>query len=193
MYHSRESNRAMLRTIAVVACVILVSGIVGFGQSPAAPKVREKHGGKNQASHRIVCGADPMRIATGVSAPTNQVPAEKAQSESGLNPASGAARRPKEKQKKHSVKLRWNPSSTKRIAGYCVYRAEGDPQGPYISLNTVPLRRTTFVDDVRKLKPGKTYFYQVSAIARTGVESERTPPAAAQIPGDNANTPEHAH
>ena len=87
------------------------------------------------------------------------------------------------KHKGHSVQLNWRASETKEIDGYYVYRAEGTPSANYIRITPKPIKKTTFED--RKVTPGNTYWYAVSAVQKLGkkeVESDRTPPAKAEIP-----------
>lgn len=98
-------------------------------------------------------------------------------------PPPRAAQTSSKKHKHHSVRLKWRASKTKGIAGYYVYRAEGGRSADYIRLTPKPIMKTSFED--RKVKPGNTYWYAVSAVQKLGkkeVESVRTPPAKAQIP-----------
>ena len=85
--------------------------------------------------------------------------------------------------KAHSVHLRWQPSSTKNIAGYYVYRADGGPNETYVRLTPKPIRGTQYVDT--DVAPGKTYAYQISAVVVNGhaaMESDRTPPQVVSVP-----------
>lgn len=98
-------------------------------------------------------------------------------------PLRQASHTPSRKHKGHSVQLNWKGSETKGIDGYYVYRAEGVPPGDYTCITPKPIKKTSFED--KKVKPGSTYWYAVSAVQKFGkkeIESDRTPPAKAEIP-----------
>jgi len=77
----------------------------------------------------------------------------------------------------HSVHLSWT-ASTSPVIGYYVYRAT-QSGGPYTELNSVPQAQTTFVDSV---PGGSTYYYVVTAVNASLVESVTTPEIPATIP-----------
>jgi len=71
-----------------------------------------------------------------------------------------------------SVELLWDRSTASDLAGYRIYRAEGN--GTYSRL--AETGETPSYSD-RKIEPGKTYRYAVSAFDRLGNESAVSPPA----------------
>lgn len=78
----------------------------------------------------------------------------------------------------HSVDLKWK-ASVSRVVGYNVYRSETDG-GPYIKLNSAPVRTTNYTD--RSVQSGHTYFYAVTAVDSKGKESVHSNQAKALIP-----------
>jgi hypothetical protein len=77
----------------------------------------------------------------------------------------------------NSASLVWEPDSEADLAGYRVYRSEGN--GPWQKLadvSAVPSYSDTTVEH------GKTYHYAVSAFDKTGNESERSAPVEIAIP-----------
>lgn len=79
------------------------------------------------------------------------------------------------------ILLSWSESDAQDLRGYRVYRAERG-EGPFEPLGSDLLDLPSFTD--RGLTPGKTYFYQVSAVdaAEPSNESPLSPPVAAQAP-----------
>ncbi|MFZ3210870.1 MAG: choice-of-anchor D domain-containing protein, partial [Terriglobales bacterium] len=77
----------------------------------------------------------------------------------------------------HNLNLSWT-ASTSPVIGYFVYRAT-QSGGPYTELNPVPQPQTTFIDS---LPGGATYYYVVTAVNASLVESVTTPEVAATIP-----------
>src|SRR5262249_2707303 len=70
----------------------------------------------------------------------------------------------------HALSLVWDPDGEPDLAGYRVYRSEGD--GPWKKLvdgNTVPAYSDATAEK------GKTYHYAVSAFDKLNNESERSP------------------
>ena len=74
-----------------------------------------------------------------------------------------------------SIDLSWQPDAEPDLAGYAVYRAEGDAGWQRIS-GTAPLNAPAFRDT--QVQPGHTYRYAVTAIDLTGNESKRSAEAA---------------
>ena len=67
----------------------------------------------------------------------------------------------------HYAVLTWKASPS-IVVGYHVYRAENSA-GPYMKLNSSPVRETTYKDS--SVQAGHTYFYQVTAVDAKGRES----------------------
>lgn len=78
----------------------------------------------------------------------------------------------------HSVDLNWSASTTSTVVGYNVYRGS-QSGGPYQMLNTT-LQSLTFTDGA--VQSGTTYFYVVTAVDGSGVESAFSAEAPAVIP-----------
>jgi hypothetical protein len=78
---------------------------------------------------------------------------------------------------KHTVTLRWD-ASTSKVDGYNVYRSSSK-DGPYVKINTEPVKELTFVD--RLVENDRRYYYVVRAVVRSAesVDSNR---AEAVIP-----------
>ncbi|HXN24142.1 MAG TPA: LamG-like jellyroll fold domain-containing protein [Candidatus Dormibacteraeota bacterium] len=68
----------------------------------------------------------------------------------------------------HSVTLSWTPS-TSTVVGNNVYRGTNSG-GPYNKLNVIPVDGTTYSDNV--LQSGATYYYVVTAVDFSGIESD---------------------
>lgn len=94
----------------------------------------------------------------------------------GVGKGSLAARLPFHK--KHSVTLRWNPSVTKGVDGYEVYRSTS-PDGPFTKINHERVKKPSFID--RDVKSGAHYYYVVRATI-DGRESKDSNRAEAIIP-----------
>jgi hypothetical protein len=75
--------------------------------------------------------------------------------------------------------LSWSISAATDIAGYSVYRSDG-PSSPSTRVNSELLLTPAFRD--MNALPGRTYFYTVTAIDRSGNESPASPPASGSIP-----------
>jgi Abnormal spindle-like microcephaly-assoc'd, ASPM-SPD-2-Hydin/Protein of unknown function (DUF1573) len=79
----------------------------------------------------------------------------------------------------NAVKLSWSPSVSPNIAGYNIYRSETSG-GPY-SLVSGPISGTTFSD--ANVVAGKTYYYVLTSVDTSGVESGYSSQAAVTVPG----------
>ena len=75
--------------------------------------------------------------------------------------------------------LSWSISAATDIAGYSVYRSDG-PSSPGTRVNSELLLTPAFRD--MNALHGRTYFYTVTAIDRSGNESPASPPASGSIP-----------
>jgi hypothetical protein len=78
----------------------------------------------------------------------------------------------------HKVTLSWTASVSKDV-GYRVYRATRSG-GPYTIIQFTPITGTSFVDS--NVQAGQTYFYVVTAIDRSGVESAYSKEISATVP-----------
>ena len=78
----------------------------------------------------------------------------------------------------HSVSLTWNASSSP-VAGYYIYRGT-QLGGPYTKLNTTSLAGLTYTDGA--VQSGQTYFYVVSAVDSSGLESVYSNEVSAAVP-----------
>jgi hypothetical protein len=77
------------------------------------------------------------------------------------------------------VELSWAISSEGDLAGYSVYRSDGeDKPGERISTETLP--SPTFRD--MSVLPGRRYYYRVSALDRAGNESPKSSAVQADVP-----------
>ena len=86
------------------------------------------------------------------------------------SPESGAA-----------VDLNWQPDNETDIAGYVVYRREGD--GPWQRVSPAkPLTAPAFRDSA--VQPGHSYRFTVTAIDLGGHESQRSPEAEETVPSE---------
>ena len=79
-----------------------------------------------------------------------------------------------------SVELTWTINAEPDLAGYNVYRSE-EPETPGRKLNSEPLLVPTFRDI--SVAPGKTYFYRVGAVDRSGNQSPLSSAVEASVPG----------
>jgi hypothetical protein len=78
----------------------------------------------------------------------------------------------------HSVSLNWVASSS-AIVGYYVYSGT-QAGGPFARLNSTPLATTAFTDDT--VQSGQTYYYYVTAVDSSGMESTNSNQVYAPIP-----------
>jgi hypothetical protein len=81
---------------------------------------------------------------------------------------------------KHSVTLAWNASSGS-IIGYYVYRSS-KPSGPYARLNSASTPSTSYSDTT--VSNGQIYYYVVTAVNSSNIESTDSNTASASIPAD---------
>jgi hypothetical protein len=80
----------------------------------------------------------------------------------------------------HVVALSWAPSTSANITGYNVYRATVSG-GPYSWINSGGLVAATLYDD-GTVKSGTTYFYTVTTVDSSGVESGFSNQVKAAVP-----------
>ena len=78
----------------------------------------------------------------------------------------------------HSVRLSWN-ASTSSVVGYKTYRATTSG-GPYSPLNSSPNAAIQFTDST--VQNGQTYYYVVTAVNSSNVESVYSNQATATVP-----------
>jgi len=78
-----------------------------------------------------------------------------------------------------SIDLSWQPDTEADLAGYAVYRREGDGGWQLIS-SPAPLAAPAFRDI--RVQPGHTYRYAISAIDQGGNESARSAEAEETVP-----------
>lgn len=78
-----------------------------------------------------------------------------------------------------SIDLSWLPGTDRNLAGYIVYRREGDGTWQRIS-PAAPVVGPAFHDAT--VQPGHTYRYAVTAISQTGHESQRSEEAEESVP-----------
>jgi hypothetical protein len=74
------------------------------------------------------------------------------------------------------VRLAWDPVPASDLAGYLVYRAEGD--GAPVQLTPQPIKESFMTDEA--VKPGTRYRYTVRAIDTTGNLGPTSPEASAE-------------
>jgi hypothetical protein len=78
----------------------------------------------------------------------------------------------------HSSTLSWNPS-TSSVTGYFAYRGTTSG-GPYTKLNSSATASTSFTDST--VQSGQTYFYVVTSVDSSGVESDYSNQVSGTIP-----------
>ena len=69
-----------------------------------------------------------------------------------------------------SVVLHWDPNSEANVSGYKVYRSLTNT-GPFVALNSTLLTTLGFCDLSANLSDGQMYFYQVTAVDTSSLES----------------------
>ena len=78
-----------------------------------------------------------------------------------------------------AIDLSWRPDTEPDLAGYVVYRREGN--GGWVRISPwTPAIEPAFHD--AQIQPGHTYRYAVSAVSRAGHESERSAEAQETVP-----------
>jgi fibronectin type 3 domain-containing protein len=78
----------------------------------------------------------------------------------------------------HSTNLSWSPSSS-TVMGYNVYSSNVSG-GPYTKLTSSPLANMTYKDGT--VQSGKTYYYVVTSVTSSNMESTYSNQVAAAIP-----------
>ena len=78
----------------------------------------------------------------------------------------------------HSVTLTWT-ASTSTVSGYNVYRSTVSG-GPYTKLNSALITTTTYTDST--VQAGLTYFYVVTSVDSSSVESANSTEVSATVP-----------
>jgi hypothetical protein len=78
----------------------------------------------------------------------------------------------------HSVTLSWT-ASTSAVSGYNVYRSTVSG-GPYTKLNSALIATTTYTDST--VQASTTYFYVVTSVDSSGVESADSAEVSATVP-----------
>jgi hypothetical protein len=79
-----------------------------------------------------------------------------------------------------AIDLSWLPVTDRNLAGYVVYRREGDGAWQRISPAQPPIIGPAFHDT--QVQPGHTYRYAVASISPTGHESARSAEAEETVP-----------
>jgi hypothetical protein len=130
---------------------------------------------------RATVGGDTLELAGPLSAPIRvealdvfppAVP-------TGLAAVATAAGAGAETSASQSIDLSWQPGTEADLAGYAVYRREGDGAWQRIS-PTTPVVGPAFQDT--HVQPGHAYRYAVSAIDQGGHESARSAEAEETVP-----------
>jgi hypothetical protein len=78
----------------------------------------------------------------------------------------------------HATTLSWTASAS-TVSGYNVYRSAVSG-GPYTKLDSAPVAATTSVDAA--VQAGQTYFYVVTSVESSGLESDYSSEVSATIP-----------
>ncbi len=76
------------------------------------------------------------------------------------------------------IDLIWAPVTSADLAGYNIYRSEGN--GSAVKLNTSPVKSPSYRDN--NVSPGKTYVYSVSSIDVRGNESAHSEETSESVP-----------
>jgi fibronectin type 3 domain-containing protein len=92
--------------------------------------------------------------------------------------SSGVGVQPPQQPTTYTVKLEWI-ESTSPVIGYNVYRGT-ESGGPYVSLSSSLVTGTQYEDS--NVQPGQTYYYVVTAVDSSNVESTYSNQASATIP-----------
>lgn len=80
----------------------------------------------------------------------------------------------------HAVTLTWSASASP-VAGYDVYRSEVSG-GPYAKLDQAPVAADTYTDAT--VQAGNTYYYVVTSVNSSGVQSANSAQASATVPAN---------
>jgi len=78
-----------------------------------------------------------------------------------------------------TVNLQWQPSTTSGVAGYNLYRSSTSG-GPYSKLVSQPIIGTSYTDGT--IATSSTYYYVVTALSASGVESSYSPQVTVVVP-----------
>jgi fibronectin type 3 domain-containing protein len=98
--------------------------------------------------------------------------------QSGCAGSSGVGVQPPQQPITYAVKLEWI-ESTSPVIGYNVYRGT-ESGGPYVLLSSSLVTGTQYEDS--SVQPGQTYYYVVTAVDSSNVESTYSNQASATIP-----------
>jgi fibronectin type 3 domain-containing protein len=79
----------------------------------------------------------------------------------------------------HSVTLSWSPSTTAGVTGYYVYRSTVSG-GAYSRITGAATTADRYTDG--NVAAGATYYYVVTALSSSGVESAHSAQVVAEIP-----------
>jgi hypothetical protein len=79
----------------------------------------------------------------------------------------------------HSVTLEWSPSTSPTVIGYNVYRGMVSG-GPYAKINSSVNTMTTYVDG--SVRAGTTYYYVVTSVDTSNIESAFSQQESASVP-----------
>ena len=79
----------------------------------------------------------------------------------------------------HSVALAWGASKSSGVVGYNVYRATASG-GPYTKLTSSAISETQYTDT--SVEAGHIYYYVVTSVDSSGVQSSHSNQASATIP-----------
>jgi fibronectin type 3 domain-containing protein len=78
----------------------------------------------------------------------------------------------------HSVALSWSPS-TSQVIGYNAYYSM-QSGGPYTKMTGSPVATPSYTDS--NVQPGQTYFFVVTSVNSSNVESSYSGEASALVP-----------
>jgi len=79
----------------------------------------------------------------------------------------------------HSVSLSWTASTSSGVTGYYVYRSTTSG-GAYSRLNSSPTSATKYTDAT--VAAGETYYYELTAVTSSGIESAHSGQVTAIVP-----------
>ena len=79
----------------------------------------------------------------------------------------------------HNMRLTWSPSTSANIVGHNIYRGASS-SGPFSKVNSALIGATNYTDS--SVQGGQTYFYVVTAVNNSSMESAFSNSAQAVIP-----------
>jgi hypothetical protein len=79
----------------------------------------------------------------------------------------------------HSVALSWSPSTSSGVTGYNTYSSQVSG-GPYTKLTSAPVTGTSYTDSA--VQAGQTYYFVVTSLDSSNVESPFSAEVSAVIP-----------